>query len=327
MSKSARNGGVMTRLQKGGAALVAALAGTGLAYSSSASAQTVPLALTQQGRLLDATGAPVDGVALAFSFSIYGADTGGTPIWTEMQNITPDQGYFSARLGESTPFPATVFDGSRGALYLGIKIGADTEMAPRQKLTSVPFALLAANASGATGALDTRISSIENGKANKTAVPVVTAWQSYTPCSLFDTGAGAPAPDVGGGHCWYRRVGDSADLRAVITFAGAVAATTGFLALRLPPGLTMDVAKVPTPDTPVGSGWIGGQSPSSYGVRTVALDMTSATSLIFVMSGDDPGTGANVVFKNGTPFNLSAGNGAVHVNASVPITGWGVTAP
>ena len=326
MYKRARSGGVRARLQKGVAALVTALAGAGLAYSSSAVAQSVPLALTQQGRLLDASGAPVDGVALAFTFSIYSADTGGTPIWTESQNITPDQGYFSARLGENSPFPATLFDGSQGALYLGIKIGNDTEMAPRQKLTSVPFALLAANASGATGALDTRISSIENGKANKATLPVVTAWQSYTPCSLFDTGATAPAPNVGSGQCWYRRVGDSADLRAVITFAGTVAATQGFLALRLPPGLTMDVAKVPTPDTAVGSGWVGGQA-ASYGVRTVALDMTSASSLIFVMSGDDPGNGANVIFKNGTPFNLTAGNGAVHATASVPIVGWGVTAP
>lgn len=157
-------------------AVVAALAclGVGLAGTSKVrAASSVPLTLTQQGRLLDSDGAPVDAAALSFKFTLYATPTAGTPIWSETQSITPDQGYFSARLGEGTPFPASVFDGSQSALYLGIQIGSDSEMAPRQQLTSVPFAMLSLNAthadsaSAADGGLNTRIGAIET----KTSCP------------------------------------------------------------------------------------------------------------------------------------------------------------
>jgi hypothetical protein len=143
----------MSRITKSVAAVVTALACAGLGYAPSAAAQTVPLTLTQQGRLLDNTGTPVDGVQLTFTFSLYTAASGGTGIWSETQVITPDKGYFSAKLGDVTAFPATIFDGSNATLFLGIKIGADAEMAPRQALTSVPFALLSLNALNSTHAV------------------------------------------------------------------------------------------------------------------------------------------------------------------------------
>jgi len=171
----------MSTMTKNRAAVLAAFTCVGLARTPSASAAvpTVPQTLTEQGRLLDNTNTPIDGVALSFSFSLYTTATAGTAIWTEKQTITPDQGYFSAMLGEVAPFPATIFDGSQPALYLGITIGTDTEMAPRQAVTSVPFAMLslnslsathastadsatnATNATTATGALNTRIAALE----------------------------------------------------------------------------------------------------------------------------------------------------------------------
>jgi len=96
-------------------AVVAALTTLGMSFggvSRASAASSIPLTLTQQGRLLDSDGAPVDAAALSFTFTLYATPTAGTPIWTETQSITPDQGYFSARLGEGTPFPATVFDGT-----------------------------------------------------------------------------------------------------------------------------------------------------------------------------------------------------------------------
>ena len=128
--------------------------------------------------MLDQTGAPIDGGALVFSFALYTSATGGTALWTEEQSITPDQGYFSARLGETAPFPTTLFDGSQGTLFLGITVGSDSEMAPRQQLTSTPFAMLALNAVQAThalsaesanGALNTRITALETAVAKLTA--------------------------------------------------------------------------------------------------------------------------------------------------------------
>lgn len=121
-------------------ALVCAM--LGLAPSAMAAAATVPQSLTQQGRLLDDAGMPVKN-PVTFTFSLYTAASGGTAIWFEQIPVTPDDGYFSARLGETKQFDATIFDGSRAVLFLGIKVGNDAEMTPRQQITSVPFALLA----------------------------------------------------------------------------------------------------------------------------------------------------------------------------------------
>jgi hypothetical protein len=126
----------------GSSAAVAALV---TALSASAVA-AVPASLTQQGRLLDTGSQPVAGT-VSFTFAIYAGASGGAALWTETQSLTLDSGYFSAKLGEVTAIPGTLFDGS--VLYLGVTVGADAEMAPREKLVSVPYAILANNAVGA----------------------------------------------------------------------------------------------------------------------------------------------------------------------------------
>jgi hypothetical protein len=142
----------MSRISKTIAVLATTLTCALLGHvSPAAAAASVPQTLTQQGRLLDSDGSPVSS-QLLFTFSLYTTDAGGTAIWTENQSITPDDGYFSAKLGDTTAFTPDIFDGSHGKLYLGIKIGADAEMAPRQEVTSVPFALLALNALSANHA-------------------------------------------------------------------------------------------------------------------------------------------------------------------------------
>ena len=111
---------------------------------------SVPATMTEQGRLFDTAGNPVTGKT-TFVFSIYSVNTGGTAIWTETQSITLDAGFFSAELGEVTPIPAGTFADAAGRaqdLYLGIKVNADSELTPRQPLSSVPYALVADNAIG-----------------------------------------------------------------------------------------------------------------------------------------------------------------------------------
>lgn len=142
----------MSKISKNVALLLAALCAVAGYSANAQAAATVPQTLTQQGRLLDADGAAVDGVQLTFTFSLYTTAAAGTAVWTETQSITPDNGYFSAKLGEGTAFTSDIFDGSQGKLFLGIKIGSDAEMAPRQELTSVPFAMLALNAVSANHA-------------------------------------------------------------------------------------------------------------------------------------------------------------------------------
>lgn len=120
--------------------------GIGFAVVAAAgSAAAVPPFLTEQGRLFDSAGDPVAGPTVSIVFSVYAADTGGVALWTETQSVAVDDGYFSAVLGDATnggtALPATLFNGS--TRYLGVKIGSDAEMTPRQPIVSVPYALVA----------------------------------------------------------------------------------------------------------------------------------------------------------------------------------------
>ncbi len=105
----------------------------------------VPEQLTQQGRLFDANEDPVEG-QVSFGFALYTSASATTAVWTETQTITVVDGYFSALLGEGTSLDISVFDGA--VLYLGVTVGTDAEMSPRQALVSVPYALAATNAVG-----------------------------------------------------------------------------------------------------------------------------------------------------------------------------------
>jgi len=112
-------------------------------------APPVPATLTQQGRILDTTGAPVSS-KVKIVFNVYATAKAGTALWTEEQNITLDDGYFSAQLGSITAIPDTVFDGS--VRFIGVTVGADDEMTPREPTTSVPYSLIAGSAASAATA-------------------------------------------------------------------------------------------------------------------------------------------------------------------------------
>jgi hypothetical protein len=155
----------MSKMRKYLGGVVLALACAGLAYAPTASA-AMPSVLTQQGRLLDDAGAPVD-ADVSFVFAIYAGATGGTALWTETQTVTVDQGYFSARLGDVTALDPDLFDGSK-TLYLGVKVGVDAEMTPRQAITSVPFALHSKDADHAATADLATMATNANTAANAT---------------------------------------------------------------------------------------------------------------------------------------------------------------
>ena len=58
----------------------------------------IPPTINYQGYLTSAAGAPVNGtVAMVFSF--YTVTTGGSPIWSETQNVTVNNGVYNVNLG------------------------------------------------------------------------------------------------------------------------------------------------------------------------------------------------------------------------------------
>jgi len=95
---------------------------------------------------------PVDGQPLrpleTVTLAMYVDPTGGTPLWQETQNIVLDaKGHYAVLVGASSAdgIPATVV--AAGAQWLGITFNRQGEVeGPRLQLTSVPYALRAADA-------------------------------------------------------------------------------------------------------------------------------------------------------------------------------------
>lgn len=117
-------------------------------WASTSVARAVPQTLSEQGRLLDASGAPVNG-DVQITFAVYSDSLGMNVVWRETQSLTLSSGFFSTELGVTSALPDSVFDGS--TLYLGVTVADDQEMRPLQALTSVPYALRAQTAENPGG--------------------------------------------------------------------------------------------------------------------------------------------------------------------------------
>jgi hypothetical protein len=103
----------------------------------------VPRLIDYQGILTDTGGTPISGTH-DLTFGVYAdATPGGTPLWTEQHTgVFINDGLFSVTLGMTTPFPEDLFaDGER---WLGVAVDTDSEITPRARLVSVPWALRAA---------------------------------------------------------------------------------------------------------------------------------------------------------------------------------------
>ena len=109
----------------------------------------VPQEVTFSGRLVDDLGAPLVG-PVSLGLRIFDAETGGAPLYTEEHNglaLDPDGG-FSVQLGTGSN-PSTTFDASLFSTtgrWLEVVAGAEV-LTPRSVIGSVPFALIAQQAS------------------------------------------------------------------------------------------------------------------------------------------------------------------------------------
>ena len=88
-----------------------------------------------QGRLTDPSGNPLDG-NYNVSLRIYSSYTGGAPLCQDPDNnVMVDNGFFLTYMNMAN---CHAFDGRQ--LYLGIQVGSDPEMEPRQYIDNVPYA-------------------------------------------------------------------------------------------------------------------------------------------------------------------------------------------
>src|SRR5450755_160730 len=113
---------------------------------TSAAATTVPRLVRFSGTARDLNGTPQSGV-VGITFSLYGEQTGGSPLWLETQNVQADaNGHYTVLLGttKAEGLPAELFT-SEQARWVGVQISGQAEQ-PRVLLVSAPYALKAGDA-------------------------------------------------------------------------------------------------------------------------------------------------------------------------------------
>jgi hypothetical protein len=113
-----------------------------------APADTVGNYIPVQGRLTDASGNPLN-ATLTITFRLYDVPGGGTELCHDTNTVAVNNGLFNSEIYGNC---AGQMIGQQ--LYLGLQVGGDAEMTPRQPIYAVPYAWSlkpGAIISGATG--------------------------------------------------------------------------------------------------------------------------------------------------------------------------------
>lgn len=114
-------------------------------------ADPIPETINYQGSLTNSAGVPID-TTVDMTFALYSDSGGVTQEWTETHTgVVVTDGVFSVTLGSVSALDLGDFD---DALWLGITVGTDPQMAPLQAIDAVGYALRAKGAESATLAGD-----------------------------------------------------------------------------------------------------------------------------------------------------------------------------
>lgn len=116
-----------------------------------------------QGKLVNSDGTNVTDGNYSIVFTLYDASSAGTNLWDETQTVTVTDGVFQVELGAVDTTIASV-DFNSDTLYLGVKVGADSEMTPRIRFTAVPYAFNAEKVNGLTVTNTTGTFTLTSGK-------------------------------------------------------------------------------------------------------------------------------------------------------------------
>jgi uncharacterized protein YigA (DUF484 family) len=107
---------------------------------------SIPRLISYSGTAKDINGKPLSGT-LGVTFALYNEETGGAPVWLEIQNVQADAtGHYIATLGITHPdgLPMDVFANTQ-ARWLDVRVEGQPQN-PRTLLLSVPYALKAGDA-------------------------------------------------------------------------------------------------------------------------------------------------------------------------------------
>ena len=110
-------------------------------------AWAAPTTVSQQGRLLDGDGQPLQG-SHDLEYSLFDSATSGTELWSESQEVPFDEGYYVVTLGSVDPLDDLLL--ASDAVWLQLSVDG-VLLEPRFQLVSVPYALRATSAEHVDG--------------------------------------------------------------------------------------------------------------------------------------------------------------------------------
>lgn len=135
---------------------------TVLIFAADSARAAVPELINFQGKLTDSAGTAIT-VSVPMVFKFYTTATGGSLVWTENQDVVPDDtGLYSVLLGSATSFSTYGISFST-SYWLGVTVGTDLEMTPRYKIVSSAYALYSINSGTAAYSVNSGTSAWANG--------------------------------------------------------------------------------------------------------------------------------------------------------------------
>lgn len=273
----------------------------------------VPRVVNYSGVLNDLNGKPITSVA-GVTFTLYQEAEGGTPLWTEIQNVQPSKsGHYSVTLGSTTSagLPADVFV-SGEARWLGVRIEGQADQ-PRVLLVAVPYALKAGDAE-TIGGLPASAFMLANGSQTASAET-----KTSTASASRNTTKSAPPTNpavTGTGTIDFIPMWDSASdiVNSVIfqkTSAIGIATTT--------PAATLDVnGKTDVRDTLT---LFPNTTDPTVSVNGTAFKISSTGLVSFITGQTFPGAGTITGITTATGSGLSGGGTTGTLSLKVPAAG------